>query len=88
MIFLFCRNPNCKGNLNRGKSKETYKYSKGFCHEGHLIEHLKSSHECEQIYEEEGLVSYKPIGNQKIYNLTTSTSDTYHLKNLKISYPF
>ena len=46
--FLFYRNPNCKGNLNRGKSKETYKYSKGFCHEGHFIQHLKSSHECEK----------------------------------------
>ena len=78
--MYFCRNPSCKGNSNCGKKRGSYKYTKGFRHEGRLHQHISSSIECEKVYKSQSLVFFKGIEKKKVFDLTTSTPDTFNKK--------
>ena len=47
------------------EKKGNYKYTKGFCHEGRLHQHISSSIECEKVYKSQGLVFFKGIEKKK-----------------------
>ena len=78
-----CRNPNCKGNSNNGKKRGSYKCTKGFRHEGRLLQHISSKIECQKVYEDEGLVMFKGVERTKCYDLRTSIADSYNHNNMK-----